>query len=365
MTDPQNAFEVDNVTFPNTTDETELASPAISVSPVASDSQRRVSATNQQKSAFSSSELQRSTELAYDTNVRRSPDHNSGSLNYALDTPSLRVLDTDTTHGLATSLNIDSHAAASSGLVLANFGNQPWKVQIAGPFLDFAPQPFYEPTGQLIHEPTQAFDHFDNPANIWPSTNSPTDSGSRRPPDPSTSRSLERADSKLVDVFRQPALPRSALKRKADSLTSPTTDSEAAGKSQAQSARPAKPRAVSFERMSGLGPTSPDGGSASSDHPSAHNRGDSSTSNRRTRQTAVSTPRVGGNAQTPQQSARANRGTRPPSGHPPSILQPERVFPIQVSFEAFGTRCGADQIQIGSELFRLSGASISSDGEAF
>jgi hypothetical protein len=34
------------------------------------------------------------------------------------------------------------------------------------------------------------------------------------------------------------------------------------------------------------------------------------------------------------------------SGHPPSILPPEKVFPIQ----------------IGSDLFRLSGASISSDG---
>lgn len=43
------------------------------------------------------------------------------------------------------------------------------------------------------------------------------------------------------------------------------------------------------------------------------------------------------------------RGSKTPTGHPPSILPPEKVFPVQ----------------IGSELFRLSGASISSDAPSY
>ncbi|KAL2401442.1 hypothetical protein ABEF93_006162 [Exophiala dermatitidis] len=49
------------------------------------------------------------------------------------------------------------------------------------------------------------------------------------------------------------------------------------------------------------------------------------------------------------QGSSQNRGSRTPSGHPPSILPPEKVFPIQ----------------IGSDLFRLSGASISSDAPSY
>lgn len=102
--------------------------------------------------------------------------------------------------------------------------------------------------------------------------------------------------------------------------------------------------------MSGVGPTAPDEESGSPDHP-AGPRGNSGTDTPsgggRIGLSSASGPRPSldvppSSSQDPTQT----RGSRTASGHPPSILPPEKVFPIQ----------------IGSELFRLSGASISSDG---
>ncbi|ETN42580.1 uncharacterized protein HMPREF1541_01737 [Cyphellophora europaea CBS 101466] len=110
--------------------------------------------------------------------------------------------------------------------------------------------------------------------------------------------------------------------------------------------------------MSGRGPASPDETEAQSDKSFTQGRPPTTTSQqaRRTRQSAASTPRSGpipvppvSTAETPGQRAGFRAGTRPPSGHPPSILPPEKVFPIQ----------------IGSDLFRLSGASISSDAPSY
>ncbi|EXJ87411.1 hypothetical protein A1O3_04371 [Capronia epimyces CBS 606.96] len=102
--------------------------------------------------------------------------------------------------------------------------------------------------------------------------------------------------------------------------------------------------------MSGAGPASPDEEPASSD-PLAGSRANLSAGdpsrNRRTRPSAASTPQPLPNV--PSQGSTRNRGTRTASGHPPSILPPEKVFPIQ----------------IGSDLFRLSGASISSDAPSY
>ncbi|KAI1620333.1 hypothetical protein EDD37DRAFT_569571 [Exophiala viscosa] len=105
--------------------------------------------------------------------------------------------------------------------------------------------------------------------------------------------------------------------------------------------------------MSGLGPTSPDEGSASSDHAAGARQvpGTGITSGtRRPRQAVESTARPSLNpSASSQTSARQRTGTRTSTAHPPSILPPEKVFPIQ----------------IGSELFRLSGASISSDAPSY
>ena len=350
MTAPQNAFELDNVTFSDTT-ETNLTSPAISILPIATDGQgRRVTATNQQNSTPSSSELHRNAEPAYATNFRHSPDHHPGFLRYALDTPSVTVLDTDAAHTLEIGSSTDSHAATNERLVLARFGNQPWEdTSTIGPYLAFAPQPVYEPTGELIHERIQTFEQFDGPAQVWSNTQLASEANLQTPVNSSNAGSTEPTNTKPVNVFVQPTVPRSVLKRKADSLVSPAADGPGSKNPQAPGHSSGKPRTVSFERMSGLGPTSPDEGSTSSDLLTAQSRGEGAGSNRRNRQSTGSTPRAGGSVQNPQQPTRANRGTRPPSGHPPSILQPERVFPIQ----------------IGSELFRLSGASISSDGKKY
>ncbi|ETI19789.1 hypothetical protein G647_08802 [Cladophialophora carrionii CBS 160.54] len=102
--------------------------------------------------------------------------------------------------------------------------------------------------------------------------------------------------------------------------------------------------------MSGVGPTSPDEGSISSELPAGSRAAPGAAAgNRRTRQSSGSTPRPSILPSTSSQGSTRGRGTRVSSGHPPSILPPEKVFPIQ----------------IGSDLFRLSGASISSDAPSY
>jgi hypothetical protein len=348
MNAPHNGFDHDNVALSDPV-EGDLTSPAISISPVTTDGQgRRVSATNHQHSILSSSDLHRNTEPAYASDIHHSPDHHPAFL-HALDTPSVTVFDTDATNNFTTGSSTDSHVASGEKLVLASFGKQPWEKASAtpGPHLVFAPRPACEPTGELIYENTQAFENFDNPTHIWPSSHRLPLASHSSLPNTSISVLTEASDDKLVDGSAQSVFPRSALKRKAESLDSPLVNGQASKKISPSDGIPRKSRTVSFERMSGLGPTSPDEGSTSSDLPTGQGRNDGTASRRRTRQSTASTPRPMPSGQTSQQSARTNRGTRAPSGHPPSILQPERVFPIQ----------------IGSELFRLSGASISSDGE--
>ncbi|KIX07849.1 uncharacterized protein Z518_02503 [Rhinocladiella mackenziei CBS 650.93] len=284
-----------------------------------------------------------------------------------LEYPTVAVHDTDSQHLLVAS-STDA-AATSYALGPPSFGSQPW-VAPSGPFLDFAPQPIYEPTGELRREDIHTFDEFDAPS-ISRFTTALSASPPNNPPPPPTN-AVEVATAPngagSVTAFVQPSLPRSALKRKASSVATTPTDSSTDKKIRAPTGTGAgsgpglgpgirldssiaNSRSVTFERMSGIGPTSPDEGSTSSDAPAGSRAIPSAvlTGNRRTRQSSGSTPRPSLNPQSSSQSSNRGRGTRPPSGHPPSILPPEKVFPIQ----------------IGSDLFRLSGASISSDAPSY
>ena len=223
---------------------------------------------------------------------------------------------------------------ANHDLELASFGGEPW-TSAYSPYLNFARRPAYEPTGQLLHEQIESFDRFDSPVDSRSFADTVSNQTLRTAPDlPSFSISTAEAH-KPVNVFVQPSLPRSALKRKAESIESPVREDQILRNLNNQGGRPPQARSVSFEeRMSGPSPNSPEEGSDNAAH-------------RRTRHSSTSTPRTAPPA-IGQNAGRSNRGTRQPGSHPPSILPPEKVFPIQ----------------IGSELFRLSGASISSDGTA-
>jgi hypothetical protein len=333
MTDPHDAaFDLnDNVTYSDAP-ETTLQSPAISISPSKAYG-RRVSATKQ---AIAFSSAHSSTAYA------AGPPSNqpSGYTNDYSQIPSLHIDDTNSSNQ-----SEPTTSAASASLNLANLGSQPW-ISPSVPYLHFAPQPVYEPTGELINENNINFHDFDNPAVV----RSLSESNSESPQD-SLIATAPSQSTKAVNAFAPPAPPRSVLKRKADSLESPVSNQ---GK---QHERPInKNRSVSFERMSGRGPTSPDE-TPSSEKPSAQARTGTGTTSqgRKTRQSATSSTPKPGPAPLPHTSSNEPQthrgslrsGTRVPSGHPPSILPPEKVFPIQ----------------IGSDLFRLSGASISSDGE--
>ena len=278
-----------------------------------------------------------------------SPDTRPVFLPDDLEYPTISVCDTDPQHHLAAS-STDAAPASSYTLGVPSFGSQPW-VAPSGPFLDFAPQPIYEPTGELLHENVHTFDHFDVPSlSSLPATVSTTP---RNPPHPPPTHLAEVATAAngtgVATAFVPPLLPRSALKRKPSSTASTPTESSL-DKRVRSIPNPGPDttitlnRSVTFERMSGVGPTSPDEGSTTSELPTGSRAAPGG--NRRTRQSSSSTPRPSVLASTSSQGSLRGRGTRVSSGHPPSILPPEKVFPIQ----------------IGSDLFRLSGASISSDG---
>lgn len=337
---PHHTFDLDldlfddNVTYSDTP-ETTFHSPAISVSP-SEGPRRRVSATNQ-PIAFSSS-LLAPIDTAYDTSVASN----------AFQKPSLP---STTTPGITTAAT----NAASAPLNLAAFGSQPW-ISPSVPYLHFAPQPVYEPTGELIHENTNPFHDFDNPAVVRSVSQSASSESPHAGASDLLSAPVKLDPTTAVNVFVPPAPPRSVLKRKADSLESPLSSN---GNGNKLERPPTKTRSVSFERMSARSPASPDETQPAADKLSAHPRTGiaASQQSRRARQPTTSTPsKPGPNplTQTTSNESHSHRGsfragTRPPSGHPPSILPPEKVFPIQ----------------IGSDLFRLSGASISSDAPSY
>ncbi|EXJ61861.1 hypothetical protein A1O7_02291 [Cladophialophora yegresii CBS 114405] len=246
--------------------------------------------------------------------------------------------------------------ATSYTLGVPSFGSQPW-IAPSGPFLDFAPQPVYEPTGELLREQIHHFDEFDVPClSRHPAAVTATPKSPPPPPGSTSANAATTANgTAAVPAFVPPLLPRSALKRKASSTASTPTDTPVDKKVRVLSrpgpdAAVATNRSVTFERMSGVAPTSPDEGSITSELPAGSRAAlGAAAGNRRTRQSSGSTPRPPVLPSTSSQGSTRGRGTRVSSGHPPSILPPEKVFPIQ----------------IGSDLFRLSGASISSDAPSY
>ena len=148
--------------------------------------------------------------------------------------------------------------------------------------------------------------------------------------------------------------PKSALKRIRDADAVPAGDRDRQKRQKSSEPEPRRERKVSFEHMSGADPVSLDADSSSSDAanvPRSVAQARAAAASQRRGRTLPSSRGPGHKTSTaaatgssgPQQ---ASRGSKDVTGHPPPILPPEKVFPIQ----------------IGSELFRLSGASISSDG---
>ena len=344
MTDP---LQLESATdYYSDATETVLTSPAISISSVAlGPFGRRVSATatNHQPSATSRPVSTRDFEPADDTNP--SPEAFLTSGQHHLGLPSVTVQDIDSEQNVDTD---NPSSLTSAKLALAPFGSDTRNATFPGPYLDFAPRPIYQPTGQLLHEQPGTFERFDIPVNPRTLTTANSHHDLSSSSDRTASAITSAQHSKAVNVFAQPSLPRSALKRKAEVLESPLTRGSNDATVKPQAGRPSKPRSVSFERMSGPGPTSPEEGSTSSDF-NAGQRRSGHTTQRHARQSSASIPQAAlqSTSGTSQNKSRSSRGNRDPSAHPPSILPPEKVFPIQ----------------IGSELFRLSGASISSDGK--
>jgi hypothetical protein len=281
-----------------------------------------------------------------------SPEVRSAFLSDTLELPIVKVPDSDDYQEARHPTDADLSSAFPIGG--ASFGSQPW-TGLSAPILDFAPRISYEPTGELIHETVHNFEAFDVPHD---SNHQPLSTINLRHPPLSLlegSAGISATDGASSVAASVPfGLPRSALKRKTSSVTAKSPEASVEKKVRLQSAPEtqsgtnptlAHGRSVTFERMSNIGPTSPDDGSNTSELAGSRASASLTAGNRRTRQSSNSTARP---PILPSSSSQGSfrRGTRTSSAHPPSILPPEKVFPIQ----------------IGSDLFRLSGASISSDG---
>ena len=341
MTKPPNPLF--NHSVSDVTGEADLTSPAISIS---SSSNGRYEAANQNIGYTEAG----GASTAYATNP--TSDTALGSSFHSQSThPTIVVQDTDSLQYFVQHGGSRREDVSTSDPTPGGFGSQIWEPP-PGPFLDFAPQPIYEPLGELADEQIQSFHEFDSPSSIRSSASLSQNSSTTRP-DLSAKLSAGFEATTATNVFAPPTLPRSALKRKAEHDITPSIDTASTRGLHSAKIGDGKRRSVSFERMSASNSRSPGDASAGSDnllsqrtsqggHTSAASRG-------RSRQSTSSTPRPTVNipSAASQSQARGGRGTRVPSATPPSILPPEKVFPIR----------------IGSDLFQLSGASISSDGQ--
>ena len=341
MTDPpQEFFDDQDVTPSDGTSDRALVSPAISISPVQYGGQ--LGGTNhgyahQERSGASA---------AYATNP-----YLGGAFNaFHFDSRAA-------SHGPHSHASIYETATPSNTAFTANqnpalgtFGSQEW-IPPAGPYLDFAPQPTYEPTGELMNEQVDIFDHFDSP----PSRRE-LETAQARTVLPASGKSGENV-SKITPsargTFAPPPPLRSALKRKAENdPNSPTTSEESKRRPSTDPAATAA-RTVTFGRMSDPGHSPPGDGSTNPDlaaEDTSGRTGQSSTARLRSQKLVDegSSSRASTQFPTtaPKQAGKGSGIVYKGQSSSPSILPPEKVFPIQ----------------IGSELFRLSGASISSDG---
>lgn len=248
-----------------------------------------------------------------------------------------------------------AHSANNaSGLNLASSGSQPWPVP-SNTYQDLAAQSVYEPTGELVHEAIEGFEQFDDPLSFRSPSRTAEETGTAVDHQNKSPSANTVVQTPIVNHTNQ-TFPKPALKRHFE------PDIGAANYRQDdQKPRPVqfelpKARKVSFGQMSASGPVSADDEDSSSSEESSRptGQGTFATSIRGRRGRGARTTPATAQRSRPQQatastpSAQSTGGSKVPSSHPPSsILPPEKVFPIQ----------------IGSELFRLSGASISSDGK--
>jgi hypothetical protein len=333
MTDPQQVYDQQVVTPSDVTSDRELVSPAISISSVQYGGQSEP--TNQANPHH----LGAGAAAAYTTNPYSGAgfdalNFHAGQATHVPQAPA----------ALYTTRSPDELASSSNQTQsLGNFGWVP-----PSPYLSFAPQPIYEPTGELIDERIQTFDQFDSPPSRQPSEILTAQRALQ--PTGNTGRPFSTNPPSSKSIIAPPPPLRSALKRKADSDANSPSNSESGRKKQSSEPGSAAARTVSFSRMSdseGDGPASSEAvaedsssrsGAARSVKPGSQQPVDQGSQNRG----SMKSP--GAAAPRPATKGTGTSYKQRPSV--PSILPPEKVFPIQ----------------IGSELFRLSGASISSDG---
>ena len=335
MTDPQQGFDQQVVTPSDVTRGREWASPAISVSHVQYGGLSRP--TNQ----TNPHQLGSGAAAAYTTNPH------SGAGFDALSFHAGQIPHVPQAHAaLYTTISPDELGSSSNQTPsLGTFGSQSWAPP--SPYLAFAPQPIYEPTGELIDEQIQTFDQFDSPPSRQPSEILTAQRVLQ--PTGGAGQLVSAISSSSKGIIAPPPPLRSALKRKADSDGNSPSNSESGRRKQSAESGFAVARTVSFSRMSdseGDGLVSSEAAAEAASSRTGPSRSTNPGSQKPVEQGSQS--RASAKSPTVAASSAA-KGTgilykqRPSS---PSILPPEKVFPIQ----------------IGSELFRLSGASISSDG---
>ncbi|RMZ75212.1 hypothetical protein DV738_g5589, partial [Chaetothyriales sp. CBS 135597] len=327
--------------------EAALISPATSVAAVAINGQsRRLSATGPQRAGDGRTE-------SADAAVLDPPHPQSAFLHHhhALDPSSVSFLGStcaqDSTQG--TGVNLDPGSTRRYAYAPPIYQPQPQQeASYATPYTAPSSQARYDPKASVVPQThIIASNDLDNTGPVRVKTQSAADPERQKGQDPPTAGSLE-----SNNVSPQPATLRSVLKRKAYSPDTPAPEGTGNQKAKDPGSRSTRPRSVSFVRMSasGPGPSSADEGKTSVQDSGAQSRPDvPPPTSEKPDKSAASSQRQGASSLQGGQSATSSRRTRAPSAHPPSILPPERVFPIQ----------------IGSELFRLSGASISSDAPSY
>ena len=335
MTDPQQAFDQQVVTPSDVTSDRDLASPAISISSAQYGDHSWP--TNQ----ANPHQLASGAAAAYSTN----PYSGAGldTLNFRGGQAPRLLQERAALYTTASPVELGSSSNQIPSL--GNFSSQAWVPPT--PYLSFAPQPIYEPTGELIDEHIQTFDQFDSPPSRPPSEILTAQRALQ--PIGAAVQLIPASSSSAKGIIPPPPPLRSALKRKADSDANSPSNSESGRRKQSSELGFAVARTVSFSRMS----DSEGDGLASSEAPAEEVKLRAGPSRSATQ----------GSQRPVEQGAQGRASTKSPTAVPkpaakgtgilykqkpssPSILPPEKVFPIQ----------------IGSELFRLSGASISSDG---
>lgn len=338
MTDPQQGFDQQVVTPSDVTSDRELVSAAVSISPVQYGGQPEP--TNQ----TNPHQLGAGAAAAYTTNP-----YSGGGLDALQFHVGQAPHVPQAQPALYTTRSPDKLGTSSSQTpILGNLGSQAWISP--SPYLSFAPQPIYEPTGELIDEPIQTFDHFDSPPSRQPSEILTAQRALQ--PTGGAGQFFPASSSTSKGIIAPPPPLRSALKRKADSDANSPSNSESGRKKQSAESGFGASRTVSFSRMS----DSEGDGLARSEavlEEASTRPGPSRGAKPGSQKPAEQGSHGRGSVRSPPGAPKpAAKGTgilykqKPPT---PSILPSEKVFPIQ----------------IGSELFRLSGASISSDGLFF